>query len=80
MYFEILDDISIGGTLSFGGPMPEMHRLNHRYGPGLWKKSYGTARVKLPDGTIKFAELHWYEKHGTEPKEYKIKRFVDALL
>jgi hypothetical protein len=33
--------------------------------------------VKLPDGSIRRAELHWYEASGIGKKEFKIKRFVD---
>ncbi|MGH9451670.1 MAG: hypothetical protein ACRD11_14225, partial [Terriglobia bacterium] len=29
------------------------------------------------DGTIRKAELHWYEAHGVGKKELKIKRFVE---
>jgi hypothetical protein len=33
--------------------------------------------VRLPNGTIRAAELHWYEASGIGKKEMKIKRFVD---
>jgi hypothetical protein len=33
--------------------------------------------VKLPNGSIRKAELHWYEASGIGKKEFKIKRFVD---
>jgi hypothetical protein len=41
-----------------------------------WRKRKGIARIKLRDGTIKTAELHWYEAHGIGCKELKIKRFL----
>jgi len=31
----------------------------------------------LTDGTIKIAELHWYEGHGKGRKEVKIKKFLE---
>jgi len=37
----------------------------------------GFADVQLPNGTIRKAELHWYEASGIGKKETKIKRFVD---
>jgi hypothetical protein len=32
--------------------------------------------VQLADGTIKRAEVHWYEAHGIGTKELKIKRLL----
>jgi hypothetical protein len=36
----------------------------------------GRALVRLPDGTIHLAELHWYEAHGIGRKGMKIKWLV----
>jgi hypothetical protein len=33
-------------------------------------------KIKLADGTICQAELHWYEAHGIGAREFKIKRIV----
>jgi hypothetical protein len=33
--------------------------------------------VKLADGTMCRAELHWYETHGISAKEFKIKRILE---
>ena len=38
------------------------------------RKMKGMATVKLSDGTICEAELHWYEAHGIGKKEIKFKR------
>jgi hypothetical protein len=35
------------------------------------------ATVILADGTIREAEVHWYEASGIGKKEFKIKRFLD---
>jgi len=35
------------------------------------------ARVRLSDGAIRLAEVHWYEAHGIGHKELKIKRYID---
>jgi hypothetical protein len=37
----------------------------------------GVARIRLNDGRIRLAELHWYEAHGIGKKEFKRKRFLD---
>jgi hypothetical protein len=35
------------------------------------------ATVRLPDGTIWRAEVHWYDASGIGKKEFKIKRFLE---
>ena len=40
----------------------------------------GIARVRLINGTIRLAEVHWYEAHGIGKKEYKLKLpFLDTI-
>lgn len=34
------------------------------------------ATVRLADGSICDAELHWFEAHGIGRKDFKIKRIV----
>ena len=34
------------------------------------------ARVRLEDGTVCLAEVHWYEATGIGKKEFKIKYFL----
>ena len=50
-----------------------MRRL---YGQGRWRKMKGIARIRLHNGEIRLAELHWYEAHGIGKKEVKRKRYV----
>jgi hypothetical protein len=33
--------------------------------------------VLLGDGTIRLAELHWYEAHGIGKRQMKIKHYLD---
>jgi hypothetical protein len=35
------------------------------------------ARIRLPDGSVRRAELHWYEARGIGKKELKAKRYLD---
>jgi hypothetical protein len=51
--------------------------LRRRHGRGQWRKRKGNARVRLEDGAILLAEVHWYEAHGIGRKEFKIKRYID---
>jgi len=74
MGFEILGDISDIETFARGSGIREIARLRRIYGRGRWRKRKGMARVRLTDGSIHFAEVHWYEASGIGPKEFKIKR------
>ena len=73
MDFEILESIRDIQQIAIGTKIREISKLRRRYGKGRWKKMKGFAHVRLKDGTIHFAELHWYEAHGIGKKEFKIK-------
>jgi hypothetical protein len=77
MYFEILCEVSDAETFAAGSSIREIARLRKFYGRGRWRKRKGIARVKLEDGTIRLAEIHWYEAHGIGRKEFKIKHYID---
>jgi hypothetical protein len=77
VYFEIRGEIADAQTFAIGKAIREFPRLRKVYGEGRWRKRKGIADVKLPNGTIRKAELHWYEASGIGKKEVKIKRFVD---
>lgn len=64
-------------TIATGRQIRELERLQKVYGTGRWRKRKGMAKVKLPDGTISPAEVHWYEAHGVGRKEFKIKRILE---
>ena len=77
MYFEIVGDITHAETFAIGTSIRELARLRKRYGRGRWRKRKGIARVRLEDGTIRQAEVHWYEAHGIGRRDFKIKHFID---
>ena len=77
MYFEIVGDITHAETFAIGTSIREVLRLRKRYGRGRWRKRKGIARVRLEDGAIRRAEVHWYEAHGIGRRDFKIKCFVD---
>ena len=77
MDFEILDRLRDVETIAAGRAIRELRRLQRVYGTGRWRKRKGTSRVRLSDGTIRLAELHWYEAHGIGTYEHKIKRYLD---
>ena len=77
MDFDLVDDLTDVETIATGGGIRELSRLRRLYGKGRWRKMKGIARIRLKDGRIRVAELHWYEAHGIGKKEFKRKRFLD---
>jgi hypothetical protein len=76
MRFEIQGEISDVETFATASGIREIARLRRAYGRGRWRKRKGIARVRLADGTIHLAEVHWYEAAGIGRKEYKIKHLL----
>jgi hypothetical protein len=76
MRFEILGEISGIETFAAGSGIREIARLRRIYGRSRWRKRKGIARVRLSDGSIHVAELHWYEAAGIGRKEFKIKHLL----
>jgi hypothetical protein len=77
MFFEIVGEIVDIETIAAGKSIKEVVRLRRQFGPGRWRKLKGIATVRLFDGRIKRAEVHWYEAHGVGKKKMKIKRYLD---
>ncbi len=71
--FEIIGEISSIETFAAGTGVRERARLRRIYGRGRWRKRKGVAQIRLPDGSILRAELHWYEASGIGRFEFKIK-------
>ena len=76
MDFEIVGDITDVQTFSVNRSIRELARLRKVYGASRWRKRKGVARIRLADGRLRWAEVHWYEAHGIGRKELKIKRFI----
>jgi hypothetical protein len=77
VFFEVRGEIAGVETFAVGNSIRELPRLRKLYGPGRWRKRKGYAEVKLPNGTIRQAEPHWYQASGIGQKELKVKRLVD---
>jgi hypothetical protein len=73
MDFELVGSIRNVETIGTGREIRELPRLRRRHGRGRWRKRKGVARVRLQDGTVHTAEIHWYEAHGIGRREMKIK-------
>ena len=76
MPFQILGEISQVETFATGSGIREITRLRRVYGRGRWRKRKGIARIRLADGSIHLAELHWYEAANIGRKEFKIKHLL----
>jgi hypothetical protein len=80
MDFEIIGEIRHIETIASGTGVRDRARLRRHYGPGRWRKRKGVARVRLMNGTICLAEIHWYEAHGIGRREFKLKLpFFDSI-
>jgi len=61
MKFEILGEIREIETFAISAGIRELSRLRKVYGKGRWRKRKGVANIRLPDGIVRLAEIHWYE-------------------
>lgn len=77
MSFYILGEISDVQTIARGSGIRNLARLRRTYGSGNWRKRKGVAQIRLPNGDVRLAELHWYEAHGIGRKEFKRKHYLD---
>jgi hypothetical protein len=75
---DVIGSISAVTTIAAGNRIRELDRLLRRYGRGEWRKCRGIGSVRLPDGTVRRAEIHWYEAHGIGKREMKVKRYLRA--
>jgi hypothetical protein len=73
MDFEIVGNIEHIDVIATGQSIRDLVRLRKYYGAGRWRKLKGFATVRLLDGSLHIAELHWYEAHGIGRKEIKLK-------
>jgi hypothetical protein len=77
MPVDILGSITDTQVIARGRAIRELRRLQRSYGAGRWRKLKGVATVRLQDGSVTRAEIHWYEATGIGKTEMKIKRFLD---
>jgi len=73
MDFEIIDSINDVEVIAVSSNIHDLLRLKKQYGKGRWRKLKGFTTVRLQDGTVHTAEVHWYEAHGIGKKEIKLK-------
>jgi len=77
MHFETVGRIEDVEVIAVGGNIRDIMRLKKQYGFGRWRKLKGITNVKLDNGNVRRAEVHWYEAHGIGRKKMKIKMLLD---
>lgn len=77
MDFEIHGNISDIESIAVNLSIRELNALKAKFGGKRWRKLKGVATVRLLDGSICQAELHWYEAHGVGKRKMKVKRILD---
>jgi hypothetical protein len=75
--FRLISQLESVETIAEGNAVRDLHRLNKAYGRAHWRKRKGIGMIELENGSIRRAELHWYEAHGLGRKELKFKHYVD---
>jgi len=77
MRFEIVGSLSEIEVIAEGPSVRQRRQLRRRYGGLRWRKLKGVAVVRLGDGSLWRAEIHWYEAHGIGRVRHKIKRLLE---
>jgi hypothetical protein len=75
--FELIGKIADVESIAVSSSIREIARLRKFYGGKRWRKLKGIVLVRLDDGTMCKAEVHWYEAHGIGKKDMKIKNILD---
>lgn len=77
MDFELVGDLSEIETIAVNLSIRELDSLKATYGGRRWRKLKGVGLVRLVNGNIRLAEIHWYEAHGIGKRKMKIKTFLE---
>ena len=59
MDFELVGEVTQVETIATGRGVRNRSRLRKLYGGNRWRKVKGVAQVRLPNGRIRLAEIHW---------------------
>ena len=77
MNFEIISQITNIEIIAVENSIRDISRLRRMYGKGRWRKLKGQALIKMWNGKIRLAEVHWYEAHGIGKREMKRKHYLN---
>ncbi|HUF30587.1 MAG TPA: hypothetical protein VMM77_07955 [Gemmatimonadaceae bacterium] len=76
MHFEILGELRSVETIASGRGIRDLAILQKKFGRGNLRKLKGIATIRLANGDVVDAELHWYEAHGIGKRWMKVKRYL----
>jgi hypothetical protein len=62
--FEIVGDITNVQVIASGRGIRRLKTLRKRHGGRRWRKLKGDATVRLVNGSLRRAEIDWYDAHG----------------
>ena len=74
--FDILSTMRNVEIIAAGQGVRSRKALNRMFGVGRWKKMKGVPDLRLDDGRLCEAEVHWYEAHGIGRVLFKRKRTI----
>ncbi len=77
MHFTVVGTIRNIEVIASGRSVRIRKHLTQRFGRGRWLKMKGDAVIRLADGTLQRAEIHWFEAHGVGRVYFKRKRNLD---
>lgn len=75
--FRLRGPITDIEVIAIGRKIRSLNLLLRLYGRGRWRKLKGRALVELPDSSVIWAELHWYEAHGIGRVDLRVKRLLE---
>ncbi len=76
MHFEIAGPITEVETIARGRGVKVRAGFARKHGKARWRKLKGVATVRLSNGKLRRAEIHWYEANGIGRRDFKLKRFL----
>jgi hypothetical protein len=77
MQFVVVGQITDIEIIAVGSRIRILPFLRRKFGKGRWRKLKGKSYVKLQNGDVRFAEVHWFEAHGIGKRLMRIKNFLD---
>jgi hypothetical protein len=80
MDFEIIGALGEIEVIAANLSIRELAGLKKKYGGKRWRKLKGTAFVRLPEGDVRRAEIHWYEAHGIGKRRAIARRYWGIII
>lgn len=79
--FALISQVTHIEVIARGVGVDVRHHLDDEYpsgSPHRWRKLKGKAWVQYSDGSVVYAEIHWFEAEGVGRVKVKIARELNA--